>query len=287
MAGFTAATDAGRTRAAGWLGSRAVMGLDELVSAGPELYLLTVPDHALPAVAQELAQALSRARKSQDPTGERSGPVAAHTSGATSVSVLADCEQAGAATLVFHPLQTFSDPATGRARFAGAAVALTPADGRADSAAGAMGFRLAHALGSRPFLLADAKRPLYHAAASVACNYLVTLEHHAHRLFVKAGLPEDDALSLFLPLVSATLENVARQGPIHALTGPLSRGDIHTIEAHIRALEADAPDLLPLYRSLGLATLDLVKAREDVRGSVLAELARLLRDDTQAEDPGP
>ena len=187
---------------------------------------------------------------------------------------------AGAATLVFHPLQTFTDPLTGAGRFAGAAIAITPADFRPESPASALGFSLARALEARPFLLADDKRGLYHAAASFACNYLVTLEHHADELFVEAGLPRDEALSLFLPLVRATLENVAAQGTVQALTGPLSRGDTHTIAGHLEALAADAPHLLPVYRALGLATLDIVRAREEVDPASIIELERLL------ESPG-
>ncbi len=207
-------------------------------------------------------------------------PVVAHTSGATSVAVLAPCEQAGAATLVFHPLQTFSEPITGSTRFPGTAIAITPSDARPDSPASTLGFALAHVLGARPFSLPDDKRSLYHAAATLACNYLVTLEHHSKRLFVQAGLPEDEALALFLPLVRATLDNVAAQGTVAALTGPLSRGDTQTIVNHLEALASDAPDLLPLYRALGRATLDLVEARGEVdtRGD--------RRTRRSSEDPG-
>jgi predicted short-subunit dehydrogenase-like oxidoreductase (DUF2520 family) len=192
--------------------------------------------------------------------------------------------------LVFHPLQTFSDPLIGAARFAGAAIAVTPSDPRPDSPAATLGFALAQLLGGRPFLLPDDKRTLYHAAATFACNYLVTLEHHAQQLFAKAGLPEEDSLSLFLPLVRATLDNVAAQGTVAALTGPLSRGDVGTIANHLAALAVDAPHLLPVYRALGLATLDLVRARGEVGPEVIAELAALLAPRSspgaQLDEPG-
>lgn len=270
LTGFTAGTPAGRERSEIWLGGRAAANLSQLVALRPELYFIAVPDQALPQVAVQLGAALAE-------TG--SGPcVVAHTSGATSVDVLRPCEEAGASTLVFHPLQTFSDPLTGPARFSGAAVAVTPADPAGDSRAQYLGFALAHLLGSKPFLLSDAKRSLYHAAASVACNYLVTLEHHARRLFIAAGLPEDNALDLFLPLVQATLDNVASQGTVRALTGPLSRGDSLTIAGHLDALAADAPDLLVMYRALGLATLDLVRARDEVSPEIVASLELLLTE---------
>ncbi len=204
-------------------------------------------------------------------------PVVAHTSGATSVSALLPCEAAHAATLVFHPLQTFPEPLTGATRFAGAGVAITPGSAYPD-AAGTMGMKLADLLGMRPFFLADDKRGLYHAAATVACNYLVTLEYLADGLFVKAGVPERVTLSLFLPLVRATLENLAARGPVDALTGPLSRGDAATVAGHLAALTSDAPEVLPVYRALGLATLDLVDARHEVAPEVLARLHDLLAE---------
>ena len=211
------------------------------------------------------------------PAGAAHRPVVAHTSGATSVSALLPCEEAGAATLVFHPLQTFPEPLSGATRFAGAGVALSPGSADPD-AAGAMGMKLADILGMRPFFLADEKRTLYHAAATVACNYVVTLEYLANELFVKAGVPERVTWPLFLPLVRATLENLAARGPVDALTGPLSRGDAATIAAHLEALASDAPEIVPVYRALGLATLDLVAARYEVDPEELARLHALLAE---------
>jgi predicted short-subunit dehydrogenase-like oxidoreductase (DUF2520 family) len=268
--GFTAASSAGRARAQESLGIIASSSIGALVEQHPELYLLCVPDGVVAEVAIQLGAEM------RAPIGGRR-PVVAHTSGATSVSALLPCEEAGAATLVFHPLQTFSGPLTGATRFTGAGVAVTPGLAQPD-AAGTMGMRLAGILGMRPFFLADDKRGLYHAAATVACNYLVTLEYLAHELFVKAGVPERVTLSLFLPLVRATLENLAARGPVDALTGPLSRGDAATVVGHLEALAADAPEILPTYRALGLATLDLVAARHEVDPTVLARLHGLLAE---------
>ena len=286
LLGFTAHSAAGRARAENWLGGRAFAHTPDVVSLTPELYLVAVPDQALPEVAAELGALLAAQLKPDAPPSPvptpadvplgAGRPVVAHTSGATSVSVLEPCERAGASTLVFHPLQAFSDPANGCERFAGAAIAITPSELGQGTRAASLGFTLAGMLGALPFLLADNRRQLYHAAATFACNYLVTLQYHAERLFVKSGLPAEDALSLFLPLVEATLDNVQAQGPVKALTGPLSRGDSKTIAAHLAALATDAPHLLPAYRALGVATLDLVRSRGDIDVTVLAELAALL-----------
>jgi predicted short-subunit dehydrogenase-like oxidoreductase (DUF2520 family) len=263
--GFTAHSPAGSARALAWLGTPAQAHMADLVALLPDVYFLTVPDQALPQVAEQLGRCLT------------APAVVAHTSGATSVDVLRPCAEAGATTLVFHPLQTFSDPLEGWKRFAGAAVAITPSSPNDRRAAQEFGFAAAHLLGARPFLLPDDRRTLYHAAATLACNYLVTLEHQAERLFILAGLPAKEALALFLPLVESTLHNVGAQGTIAALTGPLSRGDAPTIAG----LCADAPDLLPVYRALGLATLDLVEAREDLDEAAIDRL-RLLLDKISA-----
>jgi predicted short-subunit dehydrogenase-like oxidoreductase (DUF2520 family) len=274
LVGYTAHSPAGRARALAWLGTPASPRIADIVALSPEAYFLTVPDQALPAVAEELGRCLP------------APSVVAHTSGATTVDVLRPCAEAGAVTLAFHPLQTFSDPLSGWKRFAGAAVAITPSSPDDSRAAEEFGFAVAHLLGSHPFLLPDDRRTLYHAAATLACNYLVTLEHHAARLFTLAGLPAAEALSLFLPLVKSTLLNVETQGTLAALTGPLSRGDASTIARHLAALAANAPDLLPVYRALGLATLDLVQARGDVHLAVLDELRLLLdRPSAAAEMP--
>jgi predicted short-subunit dehydrogenase-like oxidoreductase (DUF2520 family) len=280
LTGFVCATDAGRARAEGVLRMRPALGLDELVATQPSHYILAVPDSVLPAVAAELAVQLpprsAPSRAAGADADEAGRPLVMHTSGATSVSVLADCERKGAATLAFHPLQTFSEPVGGSRRFAGSAVAVTPSPRAVGPESRDEGFALARGLGAHPFLLPDDRRGLYHAAATMASNYLVTLEHCANTLFVLSGMPREEALSLFLPLAQAALENVRAQGPASALTGPLSRGDESTVSAHLDALHDHAPHLLPLYQQLGIQTLDLVRARGEVHPDVITRLAHLL-----------
>jgi predicted short-subunit dehydrogenase-like oxidoreductase (DUF2520 family) len=281
--GYTCLTPAGRARAESYLGMPAAGALAELVAADPDYYVLSVPDAAIAAVAWELAGCLGATRIPPETPASTatqtagSGPLVLHTSGVSSVGLLQPCADMGAVTLAFHPLQTFSEPISGSTRFAGAATAITPPPGPQAATATEAGFALAERLGSRPFLLPDDKRAIYHAAACVASNYLVTLESVAQRLFVAAGMPEDDAVSFFLPLVQAALDNVASQGPVDALTGPLSRGDIGTIADHLQALAHSSPDIAAVYRCMGLATLELVRARGELDPSILPDLADLLR----------
>lgn len=240
--------------------------LEALLKARPDVIFLTVPDSLVDSVARNLAQAFaSLAHKASTPS-------VAHTSGVTPVAALDPCLQAGAVTFGFHPLQTFAEPETGSTHFAGATIAVSPGD----RGGWELGAGLALALGAHPVRLADENRALYHAAACVASNYLVTLEHVAERMFIHAGLPPAAALSAFLPLVRGAVDNLAAHGTVGALTGPLSRGDIGTIERHLAALRKHMPDLEPLYRALGLATLELVEARGLLSADTLQALQATL-----------
>ncbi len=183
------------------------------------LVLLCVPDTAIAEVA----------------AGLEPGPWVAHVSGATPLAAL----EPHARRFSLHPLQTFTR-SRGPEQLDGAWAALT-----AESAdARAAGLELARLLGLRAFELADAARPLYHAGAAIASNYLVTLYRSAALLFESAGAPPE----ALVPLMTRTIENGFE------LTGPIARGDWATVDAHVAAIRAGAPDLEPLYRTLAEAT---------------------------------
>jgi len=269
---WTARTPEGRERAQALLGSEPLPDASavarEAMDREAALLLLTVPDDALPAVAAQVAAAMLADADGGPPLRLGVG----HTSGASPLAVLASCAAAGTPTFAWHPLQTFSDPRTGPERLRGTWVAISAADeaGR-DRAA-----LLTEATGARSFALDDRHRALYHAAACVAGNYLLGLEHVAVDLLTRAGVPAEAASPALLPLIRGALANLEAQGPVAALTGPLSRGDEGTIARHLEALAQQAPEHLPLYRTLGLETLALVRARGAVGRPVLARLTTLL-----------
>ena len=184
-----------------------------------ELVLLCVPDTAIRDVALSLTP----------------GPWVAHVSGATALAALDPHER----RFSMHPLQTFTR-ARGAEQLDGAWAAVTAET----NAALELGFELARVLGLEPFELADAERPLYHAGAAVASNYLVTLHEAAASLVAAAGAPPE-ALE---PLMRRTIENGFE------LTGPIERGDWATVEAHREAIRRVRPDLEPLYDVLAEAT---------------------------------
>jgi predicted short-subunit dehydrogenase-like oxidoreductase (DUF2520 family) len=280
LCSFTCRTAAGQARAEALLGRRAAASIEELVECRPDLILLTVPDDALPETVGRLEGTLIALNPDSLGDGREDvvascKPAVGHTSGATSVEVLGDLARLGCLTFVLHPLQTFSDARTAVDRLPGSAFAVTPGGPGAYE----LGAALARTVGGRPFLLEDEKRPVYHAAAVFASNYLVGLLHVAEELFVAAGLHRDEALPAFLPLSRSALGNVAATGAAEALTGPLARGDSGTIARHISALSMMRPDLASLYRHLGGATLDLVQARGELANSTIDHMRHLLAQD--------
>jgi predicted short-subunit dehydrogenase-like oxidoreductase (DUF2520 family) len=176
-----------------------------------------------------------------------------HVSGAAGLDVLEPLHSAGARRLALHPLQTFTDVEAAIAALPGCHVAVTADDDDGLE----LGRRLAADLGATPFRLADDRRPLYHAAAVFASNYLVATSGVAERLFAEAGVPEP--LAAMRPLQETTLANVVRLEPGGALTGPALRGDASTVERNLDALATSAPETVAAYVAMCRVALDLAE----------------------------
>jgi predicted short-subunit dehydrogenase-like oxidoreductase (DUF2520 family) len=191
----------------------------EIVIGSAEFVLLCVPDTAISDVARHIDV----------------GPWVAHVSGATRLDALDPHRR----RFSMHPLQTFSRE-RGPEQLDGAFAAVSAETPEAHE----HGFELARLLGLRPFELADEDRPLYHAGAVVASNYLVTLFRAAAALLQEAGVPAE-ALE---PLMRRTIENDFE------LTGPIDRGDWETVQAHLATISDRVPELEQLYAVLAEAT---------------------------------
>lgn len=197
---------------------------------GADVVLLCVPDRAIAAAAEAVV----------------SGPLVGHCSGATTLAPLGGHEG-----FSLHPLMTVTSEG---ASFAGAGAAVAAATPRALAVAR----RIAEELGMVPVEIADGNRVVYHTAASMASNFLLTLEAAAERLAREAGLERE----LLVPLVRATVENWARLGSHRALTGPVARGEEATVERQRGAIQERAPELLPLFDVLVAATRTLAAVPE-------------------------
>jgi len=208
------------------LGARAYGRGADVPLDGARLVCIATPDGAIAGACRALAPRLAP------------DTAVVHFSGATSVHAL---DAAPGPKACVHPVQTIW-PERGPDQLEGAYAAVT--------GAWEMGAGLARDLGLEPFPLADEMKVLYHAAMVFASNYLVTVTATAVELLERTGLDRDLALRVLAPLQHRTVD-VAGAAP----TGPIARGDAETVAAH---LDAVGPELAPLYRALGRATLPLV-----------------------------
>ena len=194
-----------------------------------EVVLLCVPDAEIATAAASL---------------NLPGAFVGHMSGVTSLCGV---------DFGIHPLQTFvGDEGPEVFRGGGCAVG-----GRSPEAL-SVAQELARLLGARPFVISDDQRAGYHAAASLASNLILSVLAAAEEMAATAGLAPEDARSLLAPLARSTVLNWAELGPRAALTGPIVRGDIATVQRQRDAVEVDAPELLPLFDALCASTRTLV-----------------------------
>jgi predicted short-subunit dehydrogenase-like oxidoreductase (DUF2520 family) len=233
-------------RAAAHLPGVPVLGNVE-AARGAGVILIATPDGAIATACEQLAR--------EGAVGP--GVSVVHASGAIGLDALAPARSAGATVLSLHPLQTCPTVEAAIERIPGAGFAVTAAT----EDAFALGEHLARDAGGRPFRVADEAKPLYHAAAVFASNYLVAVTAIAHELFALAtGDAEGAALDA---LQEATLANVERAGPAEALTGPAVRGDAVTVARNLEALAAHAPEAVRPY--VALADLALALAERSGR----------------------
>ena len=202
-------------------------------AADADVVLLCVPDAQIEAAAALIAP----------------GRLVGHCSGATTLEPLEPHE-----AFSIHPLMTVVDS---DARFEGAGCVIAAATERGLGVAAAV----ARALGMRPTVLPDTDRALYHAAASMASNYMVTLAGAAERLAESVGIDR----ALLIPLVRAAIDNWAAVGAERALTGPIARADEATTAQQRRAVAERAPELLALWDALAAETQTLAGSRRGRR----------------------
>ena len=225
-AGTSLATAVGR---AGWRVDGALGRADDVsgAAAGVDLLVIATPDAAIADVATAVEPVAAT--------------VVAHLSGSLGLDVLAPHPRRAAV----HPLAALPDGDLGAQRLTAGcwfAVAGDP-----------LGRQVVDALGGRAIEVADADRARYHAAACIASNHLVALLGQVERVAASAGVP----LEAYLDLVRSTVDNVAALGPAAALTGPVARGDVATVQRHLDALPADER---PAYEALADQARRLVVA---------------------------
>jgi len=237
-------------------GCAALGSLDD-VAAKADVVFITTPDDAIASVAAS--------------TAWRAGQAVVHCSGALSVDVLAPAARAGVRVGSFHPLQTFASLDRALVSLTGTTFVLEGDDLPLLSTLQDM----AEALGGRSVLLRSEDKVLYHAAAVLSSNYVVTLLQQAAELWEAFGRTKEEALTALLPLLRGTAANLESLGLPAALTGPISRGDLITVAKHLEALES-FPDVAAVYRTLAEATVPIALAKGRLAPDIAASLIQLL-----------
>jgi predicted short-subunit dehydrogenase-like oxidoreductase (DUF2520 family) len=260
-------TRASAGRLAGKVSGCIVYDTSQGVADNAELVFITTPDDAIARVAAQ--------------TRWHTGQSVAHCSGADSTAILQPAKDAGANVAGFHPLQTFASIDQAIENIPGSTVALE-AEGPLLSDLKDM----AGALECSSIVLQPEDKVVYHAAAVIACNYLVTLIKLATDLWQTFDVPRQQAVQALMPLLRGTLHNIETVGIPQCLTGPIARGDAGTVTKHIESLQKIAPDVLSTYLELGLQTIPIAEAKGKTGHEQAQELKLLLSADSSNRHGG-
>ncbi|HCN39787.1 DUF2520 domain-containing protein [Rothia sp. (in: high G+C Gram-positive bacteria)] len=262
IVGVHAVSEASQTRAEALLPGVPVLAIPEIVERS-EVVLLAVPDDALPSLVKGLAETKAW----------QQGQVVLHTSGRHGTDVLAPAKECGAIGLAIHPAMTFTGLSLDLTRLKTTSFGVTgPAPFLPIAQA------LAVEMGGEPVQIAEGDRALYHAALAHASNHLVTITGQSLQILRSIGV--EDPARYLEPLLRASLDNALSAGE-NALTGPVARGDAHTVAAHAQtlagfAVEEEAGDISSAYLALARATAERAHRRgaltDEQYNSVLAAL---------------
>ena len=231
---------------------------NQAVADTAEIIFITTPDGAIPVVASEVQW--------------HPGQSVVHCSGADSTETLEPAKRLGAQVGAFHPLQTFPSIKQAIDNMPGSTFAIEAEEPLLTSLKD-----MATALDGTWIELKASDKVLYHAAAVMACNYMVTLIKLATDLWQTFNVPTNEAAKALIPLLRGTLNNIDNVGIPQCLTGPIARGDTGTIKKHIDALQKVAPAVLSTYRELGLQTIPISLAKGRINQQQAEELQAMLK----------
>ena len=223
-----------------------------------ELIFITTPDDAIAPVASEIQW--------------HRGQSVVHCSGALSTDILEPAKKLGAQVGSFHPLQTFASVKQAVENIPGSTFAVEAEEPLLSTLKD-----MATTLDGHWIELKANDKVAYHAAAVIACNYLVTLVKLATDLWQSFNIPQSQATQALLPLIRGTIHNIDTIGIPQCLTGPIARGDIKTIKKHLDALQKVAPALLSTYQELGLQTIPIALAKGRINQHQAEELQAILK----------
>lgn len=226
-----------------------------------ECLLITTPDDRIQSVCAEIASASCV-----------KGKKIFHMSGAGGLDLLEPAARVGAFVASIHPLQSFSSIDGAIVSIPGSYFGVTAAAGVKKLSAA-----IVRDIGGIPISVTPAQKPLYHAAACIASNYLVSLMSVVEVIYLSIGFSEKEARRAYLPLVYGSLKNIEKQGCEKALTGPIARGDSGTIQKHIEAMACHHPDYASLYTNMGMIAVKLARQKGTLNAEQAKIITRLLK----------
>lgn len=231
-------------------------------AARAECILITTSDDHIHPVCREIAENGAAGR----------GKKVVHMSGAAGLDVLAPARERGADVAAIHPIQSFADIDGAIRNMPGSTFGITCDEHLRDWCG-----RIAADLGGRPVYIPEDVKPLYHAAACIASNYLVTLMNTAQRLYEQIGLDPAESVNAFWPLVKGTIRNIEDKGSVLALTGPIARGDVRTIESHLNSFRERCPGLLGFYTTMAGLTIEVGMKKGTLDPATAGRMKKLLQ----------
>jgi predicted short-subunit dehydrogenase-like oxidoreductase (DUF2520 family) len=256
VAAVASLIDADAKRLAARIPECAVMSMQEVVDT-TNLVFVTTPDEAIGSTAAQVRW--------------RPGVAAVHCSGVTEVAELASAARAGAMIGGFHPMQTFGDPMAAVRSLPGCTITIEAEEPLLTTLNG-----LAERLQCRVNRLPPGMRGRYHAAAGYASQFINALFSEATKIWQSWGATEEEAVRALLPLAKGTLSSIESAGIANGMPGPVSRGDVGSIEKHVAALSTMPPDVMEFYRVVCDRTIEIGVRRGAVDDEKATRLRRII-----------
>jgi len=244
-------------RAHSYTGGKACRKVQEVLLEA-DCILITTPDDIILSVCKDIAR-----------SPLIKGKYVLHMSGAGGLDLLESAKKAGATVASIHPLQSFSSIDSAIQNIPSSYFGIT-----ADAKTKELAKIIVQALGGIPVYISSKQKALYHAAACIASNYLVSLLNVVESIYQSIDISEKDAKKAYLPLIYGSLKNIELFGSVDALTGPIARGDSGTIQKHVDAINTNLPQYASLYASLGLVTVNVARKK----GTLNLKQARIISD---------
>lgn len=240
VAGIASRTLQSARKAKKFIGEGAASTDLAAIAGKADIVFITTSDSAIEKVCSKIASE----------KGFKKGASVFHTCGALSSNVLRAARNNRAHVALFHPLQSLAGVKEAVKRLPGSYFCI-----EGDKPALADAKSIIAALKGKEIDLHVDKKPLYHAGACAASNFLVATVGFGLELFEAAGINRKDSLRSLMPLIKGTVKNIEQLGIPSALTGPVARGDTDVIHGHLKAIPKERRDMVRLYSELGRYTV--------------------------------